>query len=208
MAKTALSSGPRGRRLEPPHRPTDDIHAFAENRPQARRLGLRAVLPTQLARLAYASRPKALFSGATPSIGTRSTLAIVGQVFAKHREQRHRLNPRHLLLRQLGRVAQGADSKRQSARAWVRRPLLSYILSSSTAFRDAGQVLARRSHESLAEWLKAAAAPSEGPEGRESEHRRYHRAVRRIPSATSSGSTLRGVPRKRCQVAQGVVSNR
>ena len=94
---------PEGVGLSSPH-PTDDIHAFAENHPQARRLGHRAVLPTQLARLAYASRPKALFSGATPSIGTRSTLAIVGQVFAEHREQRHRLNPRHLFRRQIGRV--------------------------------------------------------------------------------------------------------
>ena len=95
--------------------------------------------------------------------------------------------------RQIGPVLQGGGPNRQLARAWVRGPRLSYMLSPSTAFRNVGLVFPRRCHASFAEPLKVAAAPSEGPEGRASELRRCHASVRMGPSATLSGSTLQGV---------------
>ena len=95
--------------------------------------------------------------------------------------------------RQIGPVLQGAGPNRQLARAWVRGPRLSYMLSPSTAFRNVGQVIARRCHATFAERLKVAAAPSEGPDGRASEICRCRASVRMGPGATSSGSTLQGV---------------
>ena len=120
----------------------------------------------QLGRLAYADRTTALSPGGKPTPGAASQPADVGQVFESPRA-RASAETCHLFRRQIGRVAQVAGSKRQPSRAGVRRPRLSYMLSPNTGFRIVGQALARRCHESLAEWLKAV-APCEGPEGRES----------------------------------------
>ena len=86
----------------------------------------------------------------------------------------------------------GAGWKHQSARAWRRRARLSYMLSPTAASRIAAHVFARRCYGSLADCLEAAAAPSEGPEERDSEPRRWHAFVGRIVATTPSWSTLRG----------------
>ena len=70
------------------------------------------------------------------------------------------------------------------------------MLSPSTATRIADQLFARRCHESLATWRKAATALSEGPEEREPEPRCCRPCDRNIRGATSSGNTVRGVAEK------------
>ena len=67
--------------LAPPPRPaTADINGFADHHPRARCLGIRAMLPKLLGRLAYLDWLKALSSGAKPTIGTCSKSAIVALV--------------------------------------------------------------------------------------------------------------------------------
>ena len=90
-----------------------------------------------------------------------------------------------------------AGSKPQSRRGCVRRPRRSYVPSPGTALRIAGRFFALRYHERTADWLIAAAASSEGPEGRE-----FGRTspltpiLRRIEATTPSVSTFCGVAEK------------
>ena len=76
--------------------PTTDSSVFAQHRPQAHWLGRRTALPKRLDRLADAEfeLPKAVSSGAKPTIGASRGPPAAAQVFAENGVHRYELKPR------------------------------------------------------------------------------------------------------------------